>query len=84
MGSVPRSINRLPPPPEAAVADDEEGDPAEYLALVLAAASAEGSSEGETSSSAAAELEDLEGVRSRYCCCSILSYLFIRRLLTVD
>ena len=80
---MPRSINRLPPPPEAAVTDDEEGEPAEYLALVLAAASAEGKREGETSSSAA-ELEDLEGVRSRYCCCSILSYLFIRRLLTVD
>ena len=45
-----------------------------HLALVLAAASAEGSSDGETSLSSAAELlEDLEGVRSRYCCCSILS-----------
>ena len=82
MGSVPRSIRRPPPEAVPVVEDDGEGEP-EYLALVLAAASAEGKREGETSSSAA-ELEDLEGVRSRYCCCSILSYLFMRRLLLAN
>ena len=65
IGSAPRSIRR--PEAEVAAADDD-GEP-EYLARVLAAASAEGSSEGETSSSA--ELEDLEGVSSRYCCSTL-------------
>ena len=67
IGSVPRSIKR-PEEEVAGAAADVDGEP-EYLARVLAAANAEGNSEGETSSSA--ELEDLEGVSSRYCCSTL-------------